>query len=244
LQIVDAWIARWRDVESIPHAPAVLYTASRGAHWAPTAERAMAYAHEVAALAERAEDPNSSHAVGRAIESYASVTEITERVEDTRTAAEAARRFARRLVRPNSKVDAQLARALRNLAVDEESLETLRSIVEELRQLSMRHGGKVLDTDEHFAVALHRLCGSLDRGNDEHLKLVDELASLHRRWPTSIEIAANYVAETWNAYSTGSLELEPEQLLVQVESIRSALSQSHENIDRALAHLRAELARE
>lgn len=241
LRIVDAWIARWRGVEPIPYASSVVAFASFAVPWAEPAERALSYAHEAAALAERGEDPNVRHVVGWVVKSYADVTEVTDRVEDTRTAAEAARRFARRVVPKNPKVDAQLARALRNLAVDEDSLDTRLSIVDELRQLSTRHAEAVQDTDEHLAAALVCLSRSVGRGTDEHMKLVDELASLHRRWPTSVEIAGAYVGETWNAYSTGGLEAEPQQLLAGFESIRNSLSQSDESIDQALAYLRAEL---
>jgi hypothetical protein len=99
----------------------------------------------------------------------------------------------------------------------------------------------VLDIDEHRAAALGSLARPLGRSTTKHLELVNELAILHQRWPTSVEIAGVYVAETWNAYATGGLEAEPEQLLARIESIRSALPKSDDRIEKALSHLRARL---
>jgi hypothetical protein len=243
LRLIDAWIARWRNVESIPHASRVVSIVTWGPVWADSATDALAYAYEAAALADRAQDPNASNVVGLVVKANADVTEMTERVDQTRAAAEAARRFAQRVARPRAKIDAHLARALRNLAVDVDSLGTRLALVEEIRQLSARHAKAVLDIDEHLAAAIHCLARPLGRGTAKHLELISELAILHKQWPTSVEIARVYVAESWNAYTTGGLEVEPEQLLARIESIRSALPESHDSIEKALTYLRAELDR-
>lgn len=244
LQLVDEWLARWRDVQPIPHARKVVFLATYGALWAKSPATALAYANEVAALAKRTDDPNASQVVGWVVQLYANVTEITERIEHTLEAADAARRFARRVDPPHAKIDAHLARALRNVAVDADSLDTRLALVEELRQLSARHADLTLEIDEHLAAALVCLSRSLGRGTTEHLELVDELEDLHDKWPLCVEIARVYVAETWNAYTTGGLDIEPEELLARIESVRDALPESHADIEDALARLRAELERE
>jgi hypothetical protein len=201
-------------------------------------ERALAYAHEVAALAERGQDPNAPQVVGGVVQSYADVTEITDRVEHTLEAVESARRFARRVDPPHAKIDAHLARALRNLAVDTDSLEIRLGLVEEIRQLSKRHAEPVLDIDEQLAPACVCLSRSLGRGTPEHVELVRELAMLNQRWPTSVEIARVYVSETWNAYATRGLNTHPKRLLVRIQKVRSALPESHADIEQALTYLR------
>jgi hypothetical protein len=243
LRLVDEWIARWRDVEPIPDAGNLLYIAALGTLHTNSGVEALAYADAVAELAERAQDPNANNVVGRVVESYANVTETTERVDHTRAAAEAARRFTQRVARPHEKINAQLARALRNLAVDEDSLDACLALAEEIRQLSARHAGSNFDIDEHLAAALGSLARPLGHGTTEHMELVDELAVLHQRWSLSVEIAGVYVAETWNAYAKGGLEAEPEQLLARIESIRSALPESDDRIEKALTYLRAKLDR-
>jgi hypothetical protein len=178
------------------------------------------------------------------IAAQADITESTESTEQTRAAVEAARRLAGQVTPPRGNIDAHLARALRNLAVDEDSLEGRLALVDEIRQLSARHGGAIHEIYMHLGAAIVCLSRSVGRSTSEHVDLVNELGVLRERWPASVVIAAVYVAEVWNAYVMDGLEARPEQLIAEVEVIRSGLPESHQDIERALEYLRAELAGE
>ena len=241
LDLIDTWIECWRGVETIPQAQRVLQLALPGTVWARDEIEAMAYADSLADLASRCESPDSVGIVRMLTEAYSNVAEATSTPELTRQAADAAGCFAARLLIPDEVVDAELARALRNLAVDVDELASRLELATWLRELSGRQLEPVCSIDEHLSVALVCLSRSLGRGSDQHLALVHELAALHHRWPLSLRIAGDYVGETWNAYVCGGLDEPPVELLERFETIRAHLPQVNENIERALSYLRGEL---
>ena len=241
LELIDMWIECWRGVDPIPEGARVLQLALPGTFWARDELEAAAYAEALVDLGRRCESPDDVAIVRALTEAYANVAETTSTPERTRQAADAAGICAARLTHPDPVVDAELARALRNLAVDLDELSSRVEIATWLRELSGRQLEPVCSIDEHLSVALVCLSRSLGRGNAEHLGIVHELAALHHRWPLSLRIAGDYVGETWNAYVCGGLDEPPVELLERFETIRSSLPQLNDNIERALHYLRGEL---
>lgn len=150
LQIVDAWIDRWEAAGDISHPTKVIYLASLGVLWANPGIEALTYANKVSNLARKSGDLTSSEVVGWVVQSYAAVTEEAG-LEETRIAATFAREFAYQVYPPNERVDAELARALRNLAAEENTLEKALVILEEIRSLALRHPHPVPDIEEHIS---------------------------------------------------------------------------------------------